>query len=120
MNTFLWIAQGLLAAFFIMPAFTKLTTPKAKLIEKGQAAPNGNVLPVRVIGLMELLGAAGIIFPWLLGILPVLTPVAAVGFCIVMAAAFAVHFAKKEYKILPMFVIVFILSGAVAYFRFVL
>ncbi len=117
MNTYLWIAQGLLAAFFVIPAFMKLTTPREKLVEKKQMAPDGNVLPVRFIGAMEILGIAGIILPQLTGILPLLTPVAAIGFCIVMAGAFAVHFTKKEYKTLPLLVIVFILSGIVAYFR---
>ncbi|MBI5370782.1 MAG: DoxX family protein [Sphingobacteriales bacterium] len=117
MNTALWIIQGLLAALFLVPGLLKLTTSKEKLVEKQQLSPGAPPLPVRIIGLFELLGSAGIIFPLATGILPVLTPLSALGFCIVMAGAFVVHYKKKEFKILPLLVLIFILSGIVAWFR---
>ncbi len=95
----------------------KLTTSKEKLVEKKQLSPGAPALPVRVIGLLELLGSAGIILPLATGILPVLTPVAAAGFCLVMAGAFAVHFKKKEFRILPLLVLIFVLSALVTWFR---
>lgn len=118
MNIFFWILQVGLALFFLMPAITKMITCKQKLIEKGQLAPNGSVVPVRLIGIMELLGCIGIVFPLWLNIFPILTPIAAVGFCIVMAGAFAVHYIKKEYKLLPLVSLVFIASAIVAFYRF--
>lgn len=117
MNTFLWILQIILAMFFLMPGFTKLITSKNKLVEKGQLSPEGSVIPVRLIGIMEILGSIGMILPGLLNILPILTPLASVGFCIVMIGAFAVHYGKKEYKMLPILSIVFILSAIVAFYR---
>lgn len=118
MNTTIWIIQGLLAAFFIIPAFMKLASSKEKLIEKGQLEPNTSPLPVRAIGVLELLGIIGIIVPYYTGILPVLTSWAAIGFSLVMAGAFMVHFKKKEFKMLPLLSIIFILSVTVAYSRF--
>lgn len=118
MNIIIWIVQGLLAAFFTMPAFKKLTTPKQKLVEAKQLAPDGSILPIRALGLVELLGVVGIIIPYLTGIAPVLTPLAALGFCVVMAGAFALHYKRHDYKTLPVLVIAFVFSGAVAYFRF--
>ena len=118
MNTVIWIIQGLLSAFFIMPAFTKLTASKEKLIEKKQLEPNTSDLSVRVIGVLELLGVFGIILPQFTGILQFLTPMAAVGFALIMFFAFVIHLNRKEYKILPLLVTVFALSVVVAYFRF--
>lgn len=118
METTLWVLQGLLAAFFVMPVMMKLTSTKNQLIEKQQLKPGDSVVPIRVIGVLELLGIIGIILPQLTGIFPVLTPVAAVGFSLVMVGAFFVHLNKKEYKVLPMLVVVLVLSATVAYFRF--
>jgi hypothetical protein len=56
MNTVAWVIQGLLAAFFVMPAFTKLTSSQEKLIEKKMLEPAASHLPVRGIGILELLG----------------------------------------------------------------
>ena len=118
MSVFVWILQAVLAIFFLAPAYMKMTTPKSKLLEKGQLQPGGSVLPIRFIGIMELLGSVGIILPRLLNIVPVLTPIAAVGFCVVLVGAFAVHFSKKEYKVLPVIVVAFVLSAIVAIYLF--
>jgi hypothetical protein len=118
MDTAFWMIQGLLAAFFAMPAFTKLTSSQEKLIEKKMLEPAASQLPVRGIGLLELLGVFGIIIPQFTSIMPVLTPIAAVGFALIMLVAFIIHLKRKEYKILPLLVIVFALSLIVAYYRF--
>lgn len=118
MNTTIWIIQGILAAFFLMPALMKLTLSKEKLISKKQLQPGDSPIPVRILGFMELLGAIGIIVPFYTNTMSVLTPLAAVGFCIVMIGAFFVHFKKKEYKIIPVLVLVFIASLVVAIYRF--
>ncbi|MBI3232628.1 MAG: DoxX family protein, partial [Bacteroidetes bacterium] len=73
---------------------------------------------IRVLGVLELLGCLGIVLPWLTGIAPVLTPITAVGFCFIMTAGLVVHTKKKEYRMLPMLIVVFILSAMVVYFRF--
>lgn len=117
MNTAIWIMQGLLGAFFLIPAFTKLFLSPEKLAEKGIIEAGANPLPSRMIGLLELLGAVGIVIPWLTGIVPVLTPLAAVGLCLIMIGAAAVHIRKKDYKMVPMLVVIFLLSTTVAVYR---
>ncbi|MBA4057063.1 MAG: DoxX family protein [Marivirga sp.] len=118
MNTAIWIIQGILAAFFLMPAKMKLISSKQKLIDKKQIEPDGKILPIRIIGLAELLGVFGIIIPYLTGILPILTPLAAIGFSMVMVGAVVVHLKKKEFKVLPLLAVIFILSSMVAFYRF--
>ncbi len=118
MNTFLWVLQVVLALFFLMPAGMKLLSSKQKLIEKGMVKDGESDIPSRLIGTMELLGSIGLILPMWLNILPILTPIAAIGFCIIMIGAFAVHFGRKEYKQLALPVLIFILSAIVAWYRF--
>lgn len=118
MNAALWVIQGLLAAFFFMAAFGKLSNSKQKHVDDGHIKPGASVMPIRVLGVLELLGCAGIILPWLTGILPVLTPVAALGFCMVMVAGLVIHTQKKEYKMIPMLTVVLVLAAMVACYRF--
>jgi hypothetical protein len=118
MNTFLWVLQGLLAAIFVVPGSIKTFISKAGLIEKKAITADESAAPYRFIGIMEVLGVIGIILPWLLGIYPVLTPLAAAGFATVMVGAFVVHFSKKDYKILPALVIIFFIAAVVAWQRF--
>lgn len=117
-NKVIWGFQILLALWFAMPAFMKLTTPTEKMIEAKQLPPDGNTIPIRILGFLELLGIFGIILPRLTGIAPILTPITAVCFAVVMVGAFFVHMNKDELKVLPMILIAFVLSVVVAWFRF--
>ena len=117
MNTNLWIIQTLLAAFFIMPGFGKISNSKQKHIEEGHLKEENSIIPIRLLGILELLGCIGIIVPWLTGIIPILTPITAACFCLIMLSGIVVHIKKKEYKMLPMLVVVFILAALVAYYR---
>jgi uncharacterized membrane protein YphA (DoxX/SURF4 family) len=119
MNTALWIIQGLLAAMFASAGTTKLTQSKEKLGKQFPWANDFSMSTIRIIGLSELLGAIGLIVPWLTGIIPVLTPIAAVGFCIIMVLATNMaHLNKKEYKEMAMNIVLFLLAAFVAYGRF--
>ena len=84
----LWIIQGLLAALFLFAGGTKLVLPLDVLMSMG--SPNQIQLPgwfVRFIGVVEVLGALGLILPGLLRIRPGLTPLAAAGLVIIMIGA---------------------------------
>lgn len=118
MDIFLWFLQAGLAVFFAFTGMGKLRISKRQLIEEGKIAAGSSDIPVRVIGSLELLGSFGLIFPMLLNIFPVLTPTAAIGFCVVMIGAFAVHYSKKEFKVLPLLLAIFVLSAVVAWYRF--
>ena len=56
---------------------------------------------VKGIGVLELLGALGLVLPWALGIAKVLTPVAAVGLALVMVGAVVTHVRRKEPPAVP-------------------
>ncbi len=118
MNTALWVIQGLLSAFFIMPGIGKVSGSVQQHIADGHLKPGASIIPIRLLGILELLGCVGIIVPWLTGIAPILTPITAAGFCMVMATGIVVHTKRKEYKMLPMLFVVLALAALVTFYRF--
>jgi uncharacterized membrane protein len=119
MNISLWIIQGLLATMFTMAGLTKLTKSKEKLEKQFPWVIDFSMNTVRLIGFSELLGAIGLIVPWLTGIAPILTPIAAIGFCVIMIlASNMVHLRKSEYKGIATNIFIFLLAAFVAYGRF--
>jgi DoxX-like family len=100
MNTALWIVAGLLATVFLVAGSNKLFVPREKLAK----APGGGwVLDfsadfVKALGAVEILGAVGLILPALLGIAPVLVPLAASGLAAIMVGAAIVEFGRQEFK----------------------
>ena len=113
MNIVLWIAQGLLAAMFLMAGILKaFQTAKAK--EQMPWAKNRSDAFVRFVGASELLGALGLILPLVTGILPWLTPLAAIGLATIqLLAIFTEHLPKKEYNVIPVNVVLLTLAAFV-------
>src|SRR5258708_19632047 len=89
MNIALWIAQGLLAAMFLFAGGMKLVIPIEEMLKQMPIPLPGWFL--RFTGVVEVLGAIGVILPWLLRIRPALTPLAAPGLLIVMIAPTATN-----------------------------
>ena len=88
-NRALWIAQVLLAVFFLFVGFMKLTAP-AEMLATQFPLP---VAFIRFIGLCEMLGALGLVLPLALKIRPELTSLAAAGLTIIMIGATVVDLA---------------------------
>ncbi|WP_448071301.1 DoxX family protein [Georgenia yuyongxinii] len=118
MDLALWIASGLLAAAYVLAGITKATQPKAKLEASLPWTEDFSAGTVRFIGVAELLGGIGLTLPWLTGIAPVLTPLAATGLVIVQAAAIVVHLRRREAKVIPFNALLLLLALFVAVFRF--
>jgi uncharacterized membrane protein YphA (DoxX/SURF4 family) len=83
MNRALWIIQALLAALFLFAGGMKLVLP---IEEMTKQIPIPGLF-LRFIAVCEVLGALGLILPWLLCIRPGLTPLAAAGLVIIMIGA---------------------------------
>lgn len=75
---------------------------------------------VRLIGVAELLGAAGVILPLLLNILPILSPIAAVALTVLMLGAIAVHVRRREPFIAALITALLTVSSALLGFFVVL
>jgi uncharacterized membrane protein len=63
MTVFLWIVQAILAALFAMSGLVKVLQPKDKLAGEYPWTQDVSQGTVRVIGVMELFGAVGLIVP---------------------------------------------------------
>lgn len=100
MNVALWIAQGLLAAIFLMAGVMKLTSPHEKLSEQMGWPADFSTPFVRFVGAVEVLGALGMILPGVTGIAPVLVPIAAVGLAVEQAGAVVVHIRRREPRVI--------------------
>ena len=99
MEIALWVAQVLLALAFVAAGFQHAfrfdqfsASPRmAWAADVGR--PN-----MRVIGLLEIAGAIGLVLPALTGILPWLTPVAAAALALLMLSAAIFHARRGEFS----------------------
>lgn len=99
MGIALWICQGLLAAVFFWSGWHKSVQSKERMVATGQTGVQAYSLPfIRFIAAAELCGAVGLIVPRAIRILPVLTPLAAVGLGIIMIGAARAHARLHEPK----------------------
>lgn len=122
MNIALWIIQVLLAGVYGMAGSMKTFTPdKVRANPQMTWAHDKQDGYIRFVGISELLGAVGLIIPALTGILPWLTPLAAIGLALIQfLAIFTVHLPKKEYQVIPVNIVLLALAIIAAYGRFTL
>jgi len=119
MNVVLWITASVLAGVFLGAGTMKLTQPKEKLAASGMSwtevfSPG----LVKTIGLLEILGAAGLILPAALDIVPVLVPLAALGLVALMLGAAITHARRREPQMIIVNVTLLALAAVVAWGRF--
>lgn len=107
MNLALGIVAGLLAVVFLVSGSTKLLVPKKNLDgllqRAGPAAQAAGEWTrdfspgaLKTIGVLELLGAVGLILPAALDIAPVLVPLAASGAVLLFAGAVIMRLRRGE------------------------
>jgi hypothetical protein len=118
LNASLWAAQILLAIAFgffgFLKAFQSIETLAHIMIWVSTAPPAF----VRTLGVLEMLGAIGIVLPWLTRILPRLTVLTALCFVILQALAIAFHASRGETaQSLPLNLVLIALSGFVFWGR---
>lgn len=115
MNIALWIIQGLLAALFLFAGAMKFVMPIEEILKQLPVPLPGWF--VQLTGVLEVLGAVGIVLPWLLRIRPELTPLAAAGLVIVMIGATAYNLAAGDVVSALLTVVIGILAAFLAYGR---
>jgi uncharacterized membrane protein YphA (DoxX/SURF4 family) len=119
MNIVLWVVQILLALAFLMAGIMKSTQPIVKLAVR-MAWVKAMKPPqlVRLIGILEILAAIGLILPAVTGILPWLTPVAAIGLVLTMIGAMIVHARIGEGSRIAPNIVLLLLAAFVVVGRF--
>jgi uncharacterized membrane protein len=119
MDTAVWIVAALLAALFLVTGLTKITQPRLKMAEGPMEwAADVTDGQFRTVGVLELLGAAGLILPAVLGIASTLVPLAAIGLALTMVGAIVTHLRLGETDRLAVPIVVLALALFVAVERF--
>jgi putative oxidoreductase len=96
MNKALWVAQFLLGFAFFMGGGMKMFTPHETLLVDMAWVSYVPAALIKLIGLLEVLGAIGLILPSALRIKPWLTPLAAMGLLLTMLSAVGLHISIGE------------------------
>ena len=92
-NVILWSVQIFLALFFIGAAIPKISGRGLEQWTGFSNLPRGLVI---AIGIAEVLGSLGLVLPMATGILPWLTPLAAIGLAINVLMATGFHIRADE------------------------
>ncbi len=120
MNLALWIAAGVLAAVLLVAASNKLFIPQEKLatFPGGGWVEDFSPGALKAISTLEILGAVGLILPAVLGIAPVLVPLAATGAALLFAGAVITRLRRGEKVTIAVDLIYFALAVFIAWGRF--
>ena len=110
-----WIIATLLAAFYVYGGFLKIVRSQEQLQPMmGWAGTDVPMRTVRFIGVVEVLGAVGLVLPPLTGVAVELAVAAAVGLAVLQVLAMRVHLSRGEGRESVMNVVLVVLAGVAA------
>ena len=115
MHVAYWVIAALLAAIYVFGGAKKLLQSQDQLRPMMGWVDAMPMPLVRTIGLLEVLGAVGVILPPLTGIAPGLAIAAAIGLAIIQIGAFALHLSRHELADLPLNAVLLVLAVAAAW-----
>ena len=120
MNLALWIATGLLATVALAGGITKTFLPKEKLAthEGGRWTADASVGFVKTLGILELLAAVGLVLPALLDTAPVVVPVTAACWVVLMVGAMITHGRYGQFKLIMVNSVYLAIAAFIAWGRF--
>ena len=94
-----WIVAGLLALFYLYGGGVKVVRSRDRLRPMMAWVDRVPLPAVRAIGVLEVLGALGLVLPPLTGIAPWLAVAAAVGLVLIQLGAIPVHLTGGDRQI---------------------
>ena len=100
MNIAYWIVAAVLAIFYIYSGAAKVVRSREQLQPMMGWVERAPMWGVRVIGVLEVLGAVGLVLPPLTGVAPGLAVAASVGLVLVQIGGITVHLVRREAKVL--------------------
>lgn len=112
-----WTLQILAALAFIMAGIMKISTPYGDLVlaENMGWVEDFSAIQIKIIGVLEFLGAIGMILPFVIKKFTFLVPLAALGLVLVMVGAIFTHLSREEPIIVN--IVLLILNLSVVYLR---
>lgn len=96
LDFWLWAAAIVAAAFYGLAAYMKLLMPKKRLGQMMPWVAASSPGFVRFVGSVDLAGGLGLVLPLATGILPFLTPLAALGTIVLQVLAIGLHARRGE------------------------
>ena len=121
MNIGLWILQVCLSLLFITFGYMKLVKSKDELkgIDTLHYVDDFSERNLKLIGILEVLGAIGLVLPQLTGILPWLVTLSSFGLVLTMLVAMIVHLRRGDgLKSVMINIILLLMSSFITYGRF--
>lgn len=119
MKITLWIVASVLALFFLASGASKVFQSREKVLAGGYTwAEDFSPSQIKLIGLVEMLGALGLVLPAALGIQKWLTPLAAAGLALMMIGAVVIHIRRGETKVLGLPLALVVFAATLAALRF--
>ena len=95
-----WIVAGLLAAFYLYAGGKKVAQSQEQLQPMMGWVDRVPMPLVRTIGVLEILGAAGLILPPLFGVAAGLAVAAAVGLLLIQVGGIVLHVSRGEARLI--------------------
>ncbi len=123
MDIVLWIIAGALAAAFGAGGAAQLLLSKERYRALGESqhwVDDFGRGHIKAIGTIKIIGVIGLILPPVVGILPVLSPVAACGLMLVMTGAATTRFRRSEWGLMAGDVAYLLAFAFLAWGRFAL
>ena len=120
MDLALWIAAGVLGGVALLGGSTKTFLPLAKLQahDGGQWTSHASPVLIRTLGVLELLAAVGLILPAVLDIAPVVVPITAACWIVLMVGAMLTHLRFRQVGLAVLCVGYLAVAAFVAWGRF--
>lgn len=118
MSDAVWIVSFVLCALYLSAGSLKLLRPREVLADSLPWVEGFSDVRVKVIGAVEVLGAIGVVLPWLAGVVTVFTPLAATGLVVLQALAIRVHLRRREPRVVPFNLLLLLAALFVAVLRF--
>lgn len=114
-----WGLLALTAAVFLLAGFNHgFRTREPEAIEQAPWMADLPVWQVRAIGVLEILGALGLVLPFVTGTLPWVTPLAGVCLALLMVAALIFHARRDELNVTPINLVLGGLAAAAAWMAY--
>jgi uncharacterized membrane protein len=110
-----WVIAGLLAAIYGFGGLKKLVQSQDQLRPMMGWVDAMPMSRVRMIGLVEVLGAVGVIVPAVTGVAPGVAVAAAIGLALIQVGAFRLHLSRHELTDLPLNSVLLVLAAAAAW-----
>jgi uncharacterized membrane protein len=95
-NAVLWLLQIVLALAFLALGLLMVMRSRERLLRVAGWVEDFPEWVVTTTGVLELLGAVGVVLPGVLGVAGVLVPVAALGLVVLLIGAIATHLLRGE------------------------